>query len=375
MIKDGLISERYRFREDYIPSNLSKRQREACGVFLEKIHRKREYVYVDKCPYCGHDSFIKISETSAKGLPADIVICSSCDGCFKYNVMNPQANRFHYENISYALRGKETTDAAIEKLFNFRVKTFAYPRYRFISQFLNLKPGRDLIVEFGCNDGANLFPWRQKGFDVLGIDFDPIVVEFGRCKGLDMVSGDFIDYDFAGRRPALIIMTHVIEHVTDVNQLMSRLHDVLAPDGRLFLEAPGTMAGSLENFLACIDVEHNYYFDEATLNRLAHRHRFENIYSDEYISALYAPVESGIREAKNPVSFSLGGVGRGLAAAAASFVLGRMRDKKLAGLLRAADRREIGVRVFNKLNYLHYRNYHSSMSVDKAGSDDETGNK
>ena len=111
MLNTKLLGERYRFLEkDNWSVNIKPEMRQACELFLKEIHQKNKYVAIYRCPYCGSDDLIKISEVEGRMLPSDIVLCGSCDGCFKSRVMNDEASRYYYENLSYVIRGKNLSN-------------------------------------------------------------------------------------------------------------------------------------------------------------------------------------------------------------------------------------------------------------------------
>ncbi|MFH1593921.1 MAG: class I SAM-dependent methyltransferase [Candidatus Omnitrophota bacterium] len=359
MITDKLLNKEHSFRTDYMPYRLTEFQKEARRLFLEEIHYKGRYIQIDICPYCGTKDFTKISETNRRGLPSDVVICDFCDGCFKSTILNPEGSRYLYENLSYALRGKDTSHKAMEDLFLERVNSFAYERFRFISHFIKLLPREDLIAEFGCSDGANLFPWLRKGFAVLGIELDPKMIKFGQEKGINLVHGDFMNYTFQKRRPGLIILSHMLEHVSDVNAVLARLHDILQPDGYLFIEVPGIKVHGLVDTLRYFDIEHNYNFDLRSITGLLRKHRFKIIYADEYSRVLCTPNLAYEPSGASRVIVSAEKIG----ALIMKSVLAGMNFKKknLQELLRKDSGGDPVIRIFNKAQSLYFRYYYQSI--------------
>lgn len=299
MKKEALLGADYRYGEARPPVSMSAPQKEAWELFLKDIHARGKYVDLTECPFCKAAEFTKISERDARGLPCEVAVCDVCGGCFKSKILDPEANRYLYEKVSYILRGKYRSPGAVEALFRKRVKEFAYPRYGFIRHFAELEQDMDLIAEFGCGDGANLVPWRDDGFSVIGIEFDAVMVEFGKSKGLDLVQGDFMTHDLGGARPKLVILSHLLEHVTDIDAVLSRIHSVLDPYGYLFIEVPGVKGQGLGRPLSSFDAEHNYYFDLECLSSALRKNRFSVAYGDEYIRVLCRPVEAPIAEPRN----------------------------------------------------------------------------
>lgn len=360
MITEQLLSEKHRFREDFVPDWLTQSQSDARKLFLDKVHNKNRYLSIAECPYCGNDNFIKISEVNKRGLPSDIVICSSCDGCFKSEILDSEATRFYYEKISPVFRRKDLPDDEIDSLFEKRVRLFAYPRYHFISHFVKLKPGKDLVMEFGCDDGANLVPWKRMGYDVFGIDLNPTIIKFGRDKGLDLVCGDFMNYNFSDKTPRLIILSHVLGHVIDVNTILKRIYDILTPGGYVFIETPGIRSWKLANIIRFFDVECNYYFDLNSLGRVLKAHSFEIVYGDEYVRVLCTPKRNQPVSGHKPIPPSLSKI-------TAHFLMRiidmmNLRDKKLYDLLKDGERGKWSIIIFNKLQKLYFYSFYNSLT-------------
>jgi len=346
MIAERLLTQRHRFREVAIPKDLTHSQLSARRLFLEKIHNQNSYIKLNSCPYCGARSFTKISEIERRGLPCSVVICYSCDGCFGLTVLNDQANRYHYENVSYLLRGKEIEDDKLDKLFWERVEHLAYGRYNFISAFSNFNPGEDLIVELGCNDGANLYPWQEAGFETIGVELNPRLAEFAKEKGIKVLRGDLMECDFGKSKPKLIILTHVLEHVRDISATLKKLSGILDSQGCIFIESPGIRVQGTGNSLEYFDIEHNYNFDLKSLTGLIKKYGFKIIYADEFIRLLCTPKNNPLNPEPKIRLFSLNKIKSGFFRCLSNMLSNK--NEQLYDLLRAGERRSLKTRLYNR---------------------------
>jgi len=288
-IKDEILSEEYRYKPGSFPADITQEDRAAREAFLKKIYRKDNFISRTACPYCGSDSCVKISEVDRKALPAEIVVCGSCDGCFNLSIFTPEAQRAYYEELSYVIRSKKTTDTGRDELFFERVAKCAYPRYDFIRSYCRLEPGRDLVLECGCNDGANLVPWQKHGFRTLGIDLDDKAASFGRGKGLNILTGDLSSGIQVPEQPKLIILSHVLDQVPEVSAVLDLLVEVLHPEGYLFIESLGLRVHGIRKPRLYFDIEHTYSFDRKSLERLLGGRSLRTLYSDEYIRLICTP--------------------------------------------------------------------------------------
>lgn len=109
---------------------------------------------------------------------------------------------------------------------------------RFVARFA--RPGTR-ILDVGCSSGAFLFLMGQRGYQVLGQDFSPAAAaEAKRRYALDVVVGSLRDNWEALRRwaPDTVCMFHVLEHLTEPEGELRRIHAALPRGGQLFLQVP-----------------------------------------------------------------------------------------------------------------------------------------
>ncbi len=96
------------------------------------------------------------------------------------------------------------------------------------------------ILEVGCATGEFLELLRRHGRPhVQGIELNPEAAAHARQRyGLDVRDGDLLDADLPAGAYDLIIMRHVLEHVSDPLTTLRRIHALLAPGGRLVVSLP-----------------------------------------------------------------------------------------------------------------------------------------
>lgn len=143
-----------------------------------------------------------------------------------------------------------------------------------------LAPGAERrLLDYGCGGGFLLREASGRGWRATGFDIGQAALRACREQGLN-VTGD-LDSLRPGSFDALVL-NHVIEHVEDPPALLRRLAPLLAPGGRLLLEAPNV--NSLRARLSAwpglsrrlgLDERHRafpihlWYFSPRTLPRLA----------------------------------------------------------------------------------------------------------
>ena len=107
--------------------------------------------------------------------------------------------------------------------------------------------GRERILEIGCGEGGNLYPFSQLGCRVTGIDIASCRVkeaqQYFRENHSDgsFLQGDFLEVPVPDREADLydVILLHdVIEHIADKQAFLSHIKGFLKKDGVLFVAFP-----------------------------------------------------------------------------------------------------------------------------------------
>lgn len=150
-------------------------------------------------------------------------------------------------------------------------------RWDYESFFLPFRPGGRLL-EVGCGGGAMLKAVSDRGWRVVGVDFDPKAVANAHEKGLDVRCGSLEQQAFQDGSFDAVVMNHVIEHVPDPARLLRESHRVLAPGGSLIAVTPNAAGWGHRIFGAdwrgLEPPRHLQIFTPAALDGLARRSGF-----------------------------------------------------------------------------------------------------
>ena len=95
-----------------------------------------------------------------------------------------------------------------------------------------------LLLEVGFGNGQTLLNLAARGWQVEGVDFDPVAVQNARAKGLSVHLGELVEQHYPDEHFEAVIMSHVIEHVHDPVRLLRECHRILKPGGRLVVITP-----------------------------------------------------------------------------------------------------------------------------------------
>ena len=103
-------------------------------------------------------------------------------------------------------------------------------------------PGPGSMLDIGCGNGALLYFARKAGWTVRGMELSASMSQAIRAdQGIDVTVSDFLEYEPApGEAYDVVVLRHVLEHLTDSKLGMQKIAALLRDDGIAFLELPNT---------------------------------------------------------------------------------------------------------------------------------------
>ena len=307
-IEHRILSKRYLYRSRF--PWYEKKDNVIYNLLLKLNENKNEEVRkkVNSCPLCGRTNAILISMRDRYGFPLSTLICSECEFIYSHEIFSEKFIQFYYGE--YAIKFKRGSES-LGSLFDKRTLKSAYcwtRKFFFESSFDNINETKKIvdIVEFGCSDGANLFPYYIEGKKVYGFDYDMERIKYGRSRGLNLYKGSLDEFIRLKIKPNLIILSHFIEHLVNIDVFLSRLYECIPNMTYLYVEVPGIRFlvrpkkrienidnyRSSMNLLDNIQLEHNYFFDLKTLVMFFKRNGFRLIQGDEIVRAVFIKDDS-----------------------------------------------------------------------------------
>jgi SAM-dependent methyltransferase len=160
----------------------------------------------------------------------------------------------------------------------------------YVALFENLAP----VIDLGCGRGEFLALLKEKGIAARGVEGNANVVRECREKGLDVVSGDLVDFLRAQETGSVggVFAAHVAEHLPPpvLTATIAEAHRALRPGGLLLLETPNprSVVGFLEVFNR--DLTHVTPLHPDTLSFLAAAAGFTDVRVE-----MRSPVEASAR--------------------------------------------------------------------------------
>ena len=110
------------------------------------------------------------------------------------------------------------------------------------STLLRLVPSGSTVLDLGCSTGYMGSELRRSNCEVYGVDANPLAVEAARSQGyadvrvFDLNHGEGVP--FGDRQFDVILAADVLEHLLSPEEMLRRLHAILAPGGTLLVSLP-----------------------------------------------------------------------------------------------------------------------------------------
>lgn len=220
---------------------------------------------VRPCPVCasiGAQALktLSLPQPSGSPLPSGyrLMACLACDLVFAETPAPQSAYDLYYQRCA-KYGGPTGTGAGLQSADQTRLEQLA-------DRLLSCLPRPQArVLDLGCGAGGLLAVLQARGLpQVEGLDPDPSAVQAAQARGLRMHQGLIHEAAArcAGERYDLIVLSHVAEHLRDLQGLPD-LARLLTPEGRLYIEVPHP-AG-----YACGERPPYYYFDSEHINHFS----------------------------------------------------------------------------------------------------------
>lgn len=202
--------------------------------------------------------------------------CRLCDSeNMKPYYTQGNKNQFHFYKcttcglVNYDLSGgidqtKYTevyVDTSDEKQKQNRLQT---ETYRFIRSRIKTK-GR--YMDIGCGNGKLLSLLKNDGWKVQGLELSPFYArQIKQRLDIHVTVANFLDFDPEGKQFDLITLRHVLEHIPDSINALTKINRMLAPGGYAVLEFPNIEGAGekWKRFLMRNGLKKKHYADDYT---------------------------------------------------------------------------------------------------------------
>jgi 2-polyprenyl-3-methyl-5-hydroxy-6-metoxy-1,4-benzoquinol methylase len=142
------------------------------------------------------------------------------------------------------------------------------------------KNNRSKLLDVGCGRGDFLIRAQYCGYESFGIDFDSATVNIANNRGVSASVAEIHDLPLDVQYDA-IVLSHVVEHVSDPVRLLDDIFKRLKPGGYFYISTPNLNSAGRFTFGKSwrgVDFpRHLQYFNVFNLKKLLNGSGFERI--------------------------------------------------------------------------------------------------
>ena len=224
-----------------------------------------EYKYRQNKCLCGVNDDQIIAVRDRYGSKLITVICKNC-GLVRLNPYfdDSTLGKFYnneFDNIYEQGRKDFNSD------FNAKIRAGDGIINRLIANEVPVDKKR--VYEIGCAGGGILKAFQNRGCVVSGCDYNAGMIAEGKLRGLDLMVGG-VECFKNKPKADIVILNHVLEHVTEPIELLKNIRDIMEDDGCLYIDIPSIESVRHGRYYAyklsvCFMNAHVWYFSQNTL--------------------------------------------------------------------------------------------------------------
>jgi 2-polyprenyl-3-methyl-5-hydroxy-6-metoxy-1,4-benzoquinol methylase len=126
------------------------------------------------------------------------------------------------------------------------------------------------LLDVGCGDGGFLSIMQDAGWEVAGIEPDPVAASLaGQAHSIPIIAGTLQEAQLADESVDAVTLSHVIEHASDPIGLLRECRRILKPHGKVIVVTPNLASQGHRDFrdswVHLDPPRHLYLFSPATL--------------------------------------------------------------------------------------------------------------
>ena len=248
-------------------------------------YQRENYSTIPVDCLCGHDNSYLISKVDREGWEYQLMICQSCGLIRTREYWDEKSVIDYYKNWYRKKYGGESNPSILFDKHKMRSKKV----WNFVIDYSKKLKEPYTVVDIGGGSGGKMALFKNNNCYLF--DFNKSLLKNAEKMGISTIEGGIDKLSLINDKPDLVILSHVIEHFTNVDKELKTLKANLKIGSLVYIEVPGI--DSLKNgrrgydFLGDLHWPHVYYFSVDVLNNLMLRYGFRCLKSNTEIMALY----------------------------------------------------------------------------------------
>lgn len=261
--------------------------RPGVAYHLDRVARKLatgQYQTEPATCFCGATDGTVLCERDRYGLPHRMVFCAKCGVIYASPRMTEASLHAFYDTDYRLIYDAGMTAEMLDEARHVQIENGLGVHELVTIQGLTPRT----VMELGCNEGGMLHAFLHADTRCLGVDWDATQIAEGQRCGRPVQHGGIEVLESAGFKADLILASHVLEHVLDLESMLHRLKALLTPSGMLYIALPSVMQEDRRHLW---QNAHCWQFSARTLAYVMECCGFRDVYLTEGILSLWKPTE------------------------------------------------------------------------------------
>jgi 2-polyprenyl-3-methyl-5-hydroxy-6-metoxy-1,4-benzoquinol methylase len=240
--------------------------------------KQTENILLSECPWCGSVDIKQGKKIIDYFLTKEKFSLNSCDKCgliFTNPRPKPDNMSRYYESEKYY--SHTSNQAGIIPFIYRRIKEINL-KIKFEQVAVGLKGGK--VLDIGCGTGDFLAVCKRAGFEVSGIEPNPMAAEFAAATLHRRIINPSQSNGLSDSEFDLITMWHVLEHVSDLKAQFSELYRLTKSGGKVVIALPNYLSFDAmyykEKWAAWDVPRHLYHFSKPVIDGMMKENGFES---------------------------------------------------------------------------------------------------
>ena len=231
-----------------------------------------DIIHYNNCPVCGAaelKTVMRVKDYLVSGELFELAECSTCGVRITQDAPGAGTIDRYYKSEEY-ISHSNTKKGIINRLYHQVRKYTLVQKRKWVEKWTRRQQGR--LLDIGAGSGAFVAEMKGSGWEVTGLEPDPQARKVAQQDHGIVLN----DISLLGSLPPgtfdAITLWHVLEHVHDLQGYIRKIHELLAPDGVLFIAVPNYESADAVYFAeywAAYDVpRHLYHFSPGSMQQL-----------------------------------------------------------------------------------------------------------
>jgi 2-polyprenyl-3-methyl-5-hydroxy-6-metoxy-1,4-benzoquinol methylase len=233
---------------------------------------------VQSCPICSGSSFQNFGQAKDYTVSHETFQLQKCKSCdFLFTTPRPKDEHLgkYYLSPDYVSHTAKAI-TLFDKLYEASREFALNWKLTLVKKFLKPPTHRPTLLDYGCGTGFFLKKMNENGFNIAGVELSEIARATAERNAGIKIQQTIKEIE---SKFDVITLWHVLEHISNLNELIIDLKDKMNEDATLIIAVPNYQSNDAKKYgmqWAGYDVpRHLWHFEQKTMSELLAKHHLK----------------------------------------------------------------------------------------------------